>query len=282
MHNHSDVSNTSSSTPNTLTDQQSKQQQQDNHASTAAAAKASASAAEKSDVGNGADKQQGTTESKESNSPMVANGEAVKGDVGSTSAPPDLAQPSMARSETDDDMDVGIGIHDDSDFDFELQVDCSIQVNREFERLFGWSQSEVKAMWQKSGGGTLHKFLVPVAQQAARRNLQDIYNTAATVKDRLDDSTYTKELDRICALHQKAVLSAESQFTADVIINTKWNRRLPCLMTGRFVPVDPHIQSNNNNNDDSTANQPFTYMSGISYVWIPIPRNIINECTQEM
>ena len=159
--------------------------------------------------------------------------------------------------------DSSTAANDDSYFRHEVEVQSRIVVNREFERVFGWSQSEVKAMFSRSGILTVYKHLIPIKTQVARNHIgTKLYNKLVSTDDMIDDNTYRIELERIISQHFKAILGSVAQFTSDVIIHTKWNQRLPCLYTTRFV------QTNTNS------------FSCVSSSFLPIPTRLLDQCVE--
>lgn len=146
----------------------------------------------------------------------------------------------------------------DSWYEWELDVQSSVTVNREFERVFGWSQSEVKAMFSRSGTVSMYKFIIPIKSQVARSHVgTSEFIQYANSRLMIDDNTFRYELDRIQSFNLRCVFSGQN--TTDVIINTKWNQRIPCLITSRI------IQSKENT------------FSLFSSSFLPIPKKLLEE-----
>jgi len=118
----------------------------------------------------------------------------------------------------------------------EVEVMKSVVVNREFERAYGFSQSDIREMHHKFGNLAIWKLLAPTQELtlAAEEYQSKKTNAAKAVFDDVKNRL-AHEVRRVFMAHHLCIINGQSQFSLTVNFNTKHGVSIKTQMLGRAL-----------------------------------------------
>lgn len=121
-----------------------------------------------------------------------------------------------------------------------VQLQQSASVNQSFERLFGYSQYEIRYMLNTIGGYTFWR----------------LFNYQQQATQHANNISIVKQIQNIFNLQHNAIIYGHLHYSTSTTIVTKSNQLIPCILQCRIIPSSDNAMIN-----------------AVSYAFIPIPQS---------